>query len=154
MSPTPTRSHSQTGTEYVNDPLSLEVVGTSLNSVAEILGPSDTTENDYYYGLGAAAESGPGGQISYIEADAYGNVTAITDPAGATSSAYLYEPFGSTLQSSSADVGNLTFGGAFGLITEQDDISVVRSRTYSLTLGRFLERDQVGLFGGLGPVRA
>ena len=103
---------------------------------------------NYQYGLGLVSQQAPGGSNSFYDFDLTGNTTAITNSAGATVNTYGYLPFGEKL-SSTGPAGNLfTYSGAEGVLDLGDGFYQTTYRTYSPTLGRFIQPDPSNFAGG------
>ena len=114
---------------------------------------SGTLIANYQYGLQLISRQAPGGSNSFYDFDLTGNTTAITNSAGAIVNTYSYLPFGEKL-SSTGSAGNLfTFSGASGVLDLGDGLYRMVHRTYSPSLGRFLQPDPTGFAGGLNLYR-
>ena len=108
---------------------------------------------NYQYGLQLISRQAPGGSNSFYDFDLTGNTTAITNSAGAIVNTYSYLPFREKL-SSTGSAGNLfTFSGASGVLDLGDGLYRMTHRTYSPSLGRFLQPDPTGFAGGLNLYR-
>ncbi|MBI4356251.1 MAG: hypothetical protein HY597_07405 [Candidatus Omnitrophica bacterium] len=80
-----------------------------------------------------------GGQTYYYFQDGLGSVTELTNAAGEVVESYTYDPYGQPTPAVSA-VGNpYRFTGRW--YDEATGLYHARARTYSPTLGRFLQRD-------------
>ncbi len=83
--------------------------------------------------------------------DQGGNTLALTGGDGAIVAAYAYSPFGRS-GSSGERLGNpFTFCGAFGVISEGEDLYYMKKRFYSAAWGRFVQKDPMGFQGGVNP---
>ncbi|MFQ5691379.1 MAG: RHS repeat-associated core domain-containing protein, partial [Gemmatimonadota bacterium] len=87
---------------------------------------------------------------SYYHRNALGSVMEITDANQAAAVSYRYDPYGKvtitvggTPQSSDPLGQHWTYAGRFH--DEECDLYYYRNRSYSSTLGRFLQRDPIGL---------
>ena len=140
-------SETQNGivSDFVNDPLS--VSGEPLTSVAQVDSASGVAQANYDYGLGLAAIS-TGGTTSYVDTDLTDNVIGLSGPNGQRSASYFYLPFGETIQTSGTASDPLKFAGGLGVVTSGSGLVDMRARFYDPALGRFLQRDPVGISGG------
>jgi RHS repeat-associated protein len=117
-----------------------------------------TVARQYYWGLDIVA--GIGGLLYqkvegspdayyYYHYDGSGNVTAITDADKDVKALYEYDAFGSIISKAGTLANDFTFStqmayGASGW-------SMYMFRSYSSRLGRWTQRDPMGLAGGLNP---
>ena len=96
------------------------------------------------------------GSEAWYHADQQGSVRALTDAGGATLGAYRFDPFGNLVEQSGAPVGPPgTSTGVvqpFGFGSRPFDPNVglydQRARSYSTSIGRFLQRDPGGAVDG------
>jgi len=89
-------------------------------------------------------------QTFFYHSDKTGNIISITDSEGNIVASYSYDPFGLVIGRSDMNItNNFTYGGAFGIIDEGDGLYFMQNRYYDAMTGRFLERDPVGIVGGL-----
>jgi RHS repeat-associated protein len=96
----------------------------------------------------AALGSSEGG-FHFYHFDKTGNTIALTDVNGSISAAYTYEPFGEVSNSSGAIHNPFTYSGALGVMEEEDGIFFMKNRYYDSRRGRFLQKDPIGIAGGL-----
>ncbi|WP_028307955.1 RHS repeat-associated core domain-containing protein [Desulfitibacter alkalitolerans] len=90
------------------------------------------------------------GAVRFYHFDRSGNTTAITDETGKLEAAYVYEPYGSIVQSLDEAFDNtFTFAGAFGVVDEGNGIYFMKNRYYNAQAGRFLQDDPIGVLGGI-----
>jgi RHS repeat-associated protein len=75
--------------------------------------------------------------------DALGSTVATVDETGATSTTFLYEPFGQT----TAVSGSYPFLYT-GRMSAAEGLYYYRARFYSPTMGRFISEDPIGFAGG------
>jgi RHS repeat-associated protein len=127
-------------TDYLLDPFGLgDVVGE--------YSASGDPEARYIHGLGLEAVQRPDGARHYFSYDRMGNTTQLTDDAGTVLNSYEYLPFGETL-SAVEGVGNrYRFGGEYGVMEMGQNAAYMRARAYDLGVGRFAQRDLLGLAG-------
>ena len=85
----------------------------------------------------------------FYHSDNTGNIISITDSEGNIVASYSYDPFGLVIGRSEMNITNdFTYGGAFGIIDEGDGLYFMVNRYYDAMMGRFLQRDPVGIAGG------
>jgi RHS repeat-associated protein len=115
-----------------------------------------------YDGLDTISELTNGAPVSYLRslsidealvrngtehyiADALGSTVALTDPSGATTAQYTYEPFGGTLTTGVPSDNNVQYTGR-----ENDTTGLLyyRARYYHPGLQRFLSEDPIPTVGG------
>ncbi len=81
--------------------------------------------------------------------DITGNVIALTDTGGSVLAAYRYLPFGEVQCTGSPGDNPFTYSGIYGVLDEGEGLYIMRKRFYDATLGKFLQRDPIGISGGL-----
>lgn len=81
--------------------------------------------------------------------DSSGNVATLTDGSGAVVAAYRYLPFGQVQRTDSGLENPFTYSGIFGVLDEGDGIYGMRKRFFDSEGGRFLQRDPIGIAGGV-----
>lgn len=90
----------------------------------------------------------------FYHSDKTGNIICITDSEGNVVASYSYDPFGLVIGRSEMNISNnFTYGGAFGIIDEGNGLYFMVNRYYDAMTGRFLQRDPVGIEGGLNLYR-
>jgi RHS repeat-associated protein len=93
-------------------------------------------------------------QTFFYHSDKTGNILSITDSGGNVVASYSYDPFGLVIGRSGTTVPHdFTYGGAFGIIDEGNGLYFMQNRYYDAVTGRFLQRDPVGIAGGLNLYR-
>ena len=105
---------------------------------------------DYYiYGLGLISRLDAAGNAYYYHYDGLGSTVAVTDAAGLPVNRYSYDPFGNLLASQEAFENPFRYVGGFGVMDERNGLSFMRSRYYEGETGRFINKDPIGIRGGL-----
>ena len=89
------------------------------------------------------------GRSWFYHFDALGSTIAITDGTGRVIAAYAYGPFGEISSRLGALDNPFTYVGAYGVMDDGDGLYYMRHRHYDAALGRFLQRDPMGIDGGL-----
>ena len=102
--------------------------------------------------------SGLGRRI-YVQQDANGNVTALTDASGNALERFEYDPYGTqTVLSSSWGAATDAYGLAYGFQGGRFDSTTglyhFGARDYSPTLGRWVQQDPAGYAGGANLYQA
>ena len=85
------------------------------------------------------------GKVSYFHADGLGSVVAATDTSNAVTSSARYDAWGNTIASS----GSALRYGYTGREPEVAGLIYYRARWYDPSIGRFTQRDPIGLAGGV-----
>jgi RHS repeat-associated protein len=81
----------------------------------------------------------------YSHENSIGSIAALTNPSGSVVERYRYDPFGNTTLPVDGATGNrIRFHGAY--FDDETDFYFMRHRTYSPALGRFLQRDPIGIW--------
>ncbi|WP_037911774.1 Ig-like domain-containing protein, partial [Sulfitobacter mediterraneus] len=125
-------------TEYLVDPFGLgNVIGEYDNG---------TLTGQFWHGHGLA-RSEVGGTQAYVDSDALGSVTALTDASGTAVNDYLYTPFGRTLIEVEGLTNDREFNGTLGVLEDAQDFITMRARSYDAELGRFISEDPLWLNG-------
>ncbi|NCA81452.1 MAG: RHS repeat protein [Opitutae bacterium] len=94
------------------------------------------------------ARSVPNGDTQYYHYSALGHTLALTDGDGSLSGAFSYTPFGMSSQAHQADREWFTLSGSFAVLDLGRGHHLMRNRLYNAALGRFLQRDPLGLAAG------
>jgi RHS repeat-associated protein len=84
---------------------------------------------------------------NYFHQDGLGSVVATTDVSGNLTAAQLYDAWGKPQQS--ASLGNLGQYGYTGREPDETGMMYYRARYYDPSIGRFTQRDPIGLQGGI-----
>ena len=88
------------------------------------------------------------GKTTFFHIDQSGNTVALTDASGEVAGAWAYTPFGEVAASSGLTENAYTFAGAWGVRDEGGGLYFMTNRWYDARVGRFLEKDPIGLLGG------
>ena len=137
------KAQGATVTKYIVDPNS------SLPSVLAEADASGNIHSYYVYGLGLISKI-QGNNAYYYQYDGIGSTVAMTDVTGAIVNQYAYDDFGNLADNSSETIANpFKYVGKFGVATDAPDLLYMRARYYSPSLGRFINKDPIGLSGGL-----
>ena len=130
-------------TRYVIDP---------SGALSKILAETDNDGNItayYVYGLGLISKVTPEGKAYYYHYDGIGSTVAITDSSGNIVNKYAYDAFGSVLKSEEQITNPFKYVGRFGVMDEGNGLLYMRARYYDSAIGRFINKDPIGLVGGL-----
>lgn len=130
-------------TRYVVDP---------SGALSTILAETDTSGKItayYVYGLGLVSKITSEGKAYYYHYDGLGSTIAITDSSGNIVNKYAYDAFGSVLKSEEQISNSFKYVGRFGVMDEGNGLLYMRARYYDPGVGRFINKDPIGLLGGL-----
>jgi len=98
-------------------------------------------------GATKVADIDAAGRSRYYHGDLIGSTRLVTDAAGATTSRVSYKAFGE-VRSSYGDLPAAGYVGTLGVETDATGLLFMRNRYYDPQLGRFIQRDPIGLSGG------
>ena len=90
-------------------------------------------------------------QVRFYHYDQNGNTLALTGGDGEVLAAYAYSPFGRPLMGGDPGGNPFTFCGAYGVTEEAAGLYAMGRRFYAATWGRFLQKDPLGIAGGINP---
>jgi len=130
-------------TQYIVDPS-----GTLSNVLAQT-NASGTITAYYVYGLGLISKITPSGQAYYYHFDGIGSTIAITDVSGNIVNKYAYDAFGKVLDQEEIIPNPFQYVGRFGVMDEGDGLLYMRARYYDYEVGRFINKDPIGLLAGV-----
>lgn len=103
-----------------------------------------------YIGKRLLARRGPSNQTVFYHPDNLGSTLLLTDGFGTVVKSYAYDVWGGiAAQSGSYSNNPFTFIGTLGVQDEGNGLFLMRARHYDAELGRFIERDPVGMAGGI-----
>jgi RHS repeat-associated protein len=152
--------------ETVTSSTSRHVYGSGAETLAEygVSGGTETLQREFVWGTGgfpdpvvmvdltaAGSESAGTPEPFYYLKDALGSVGALTDASGAVVERYAYTPYGETsiYTPDGLTRSETLYGNPFAWTGQRYDsankLYHFWARTYSPELGRFLQRDPVGL---------
>jgi RHS repeat-associated protein len=139
-------SVSQNGqkTQYLVDP-------TGLGSVVGEYDGAGNLIAHYTQGLGLVSQVNASGSAAFYQFDATGNTVQLTGAGGAVLNQYSYLPFGEVLSATGSVSNPFTYVGQFGVMSGNGPLYLMSNRWYDPTQGRFVQRDPIGLAGGLNP---
>ncbi len=126
---------------YLYDPAGLGSVIAECDEAGNVL-------VRYVHGVSLTARISENGVRDYYAFDASGNTRLVLGEEGAVLASYAYSPFGTPLQVEEALDNPFTFGGASGIMKEDNGLYFMRARYLHPDLGRFLSPDPIGLLGG------
>jgi RHS repeat-associated protein len=108
------------------------------------------TVNYIYRGRRIIAAQRPEG-TGFYHYSRNGHTLAVTSPAGEILNAYAYSIHGFLIGKEGQFTNRLTFLGAFGALNLDDNYILTGARVYNVTLGRYLQRDPLGIITGTNP---
>jgi RHS repeat-associated protein len=88
---------------------------------------------------------GPTAQVQYYHQDGLGSVVALSTPAGATEATQRFDAWGNK----TVGAGTIPLYGYTGREPDATGLTYYRARYYDPTVGRFTQRDPIGLSGGI-----
>jgi RHS repeat-associated protein len=88
-----------------------------------------------------------GGVNHFYHQDSLGTVTELTDSTGATAQSYAYDSYGNIVQQTGTVENPYTYAGRE--FDAETGLYYYRARYYDPRIGRFLQKDPIGLRGGL-----
>jgi RHS repeat-associated protein len=106
------------------------------------------TANYIYAGGRLVASGTSAGGYYFYHQDKTGNTLALTNSAGTVAAAYAYSPYGAVLNKSGSATTPFTYVGAYGVMSEGNDLYFMKNRYYDAGTGRFIQRDPIGFAGG------
>jgi len=128
-------------TEYVVDPTS------SIVQVLEERDSAGSLISSYTYGIGRISGVLPGGSEStYYLTDGLGSTRQLVSSSGLASSEYQYDAFG-TVNAGPTSVNEYLFTGE--RVDAETGLVYLRARYYDPETGAFLNKDPLGVSGGL-----
>jgi len=130
-------------TGYINDINRLSPV-----VVAET-DSSGTIVSYYVYGMGLVSKITSDGSAYYYHYDGLGSIVALTDGSQNLVNKYAYDPFGEVLKSTEGTPNPFRYAGRYGVMDEGNGMLYMRARYYDPAIGRFINKDPIGYFGGL-----
>ncbi|MGQ9686792.1 MAG: RHS repeat-associated core domain-containing protein [Thiobacillaceae bacterium] len=101
-----------------------------------------------YRGPFLVARVSASGEVLFYHADQRGSTLALTGADGDIAAAYAYNPWGAVVGRNGAVENPFTFVGTCGVTDEGDGLFFMANRYYHARLGRFIQRDPIGLAGG------
>ncbi|MCJ7622656.1 MAG: hypothetical protein MUO76_04065, partial [Anaerolineaceae bacterium] len=108
------------------------------------------TASYIYRGNLLCARVNASGETHFYHFDKTGSTLALTDENGKVCASYAYEPFGGVISVDGATDGNpFTYVGQYGVMDEGDGLYFMTRRYYDAHTGRFIQKDPIGIRGGL-----
>lgn len=130
-------------TRYVVDP---------RGTLSKVLAETNSTGNItvyYVYGLGLISKVTPSSQAYYYHYDGIGSTIAITDSNGNIVNKYAYDAFGKVVSQTETIPNPFKYVGRFGVMDDGNGLLYMRARYYDPDMGRFVNKDPIGLLGGM-----
>ena len=103
----------------------------------------------YVYGLGLISKITPSNEVYYYHYDGIGSTIGISDQSGSIVNKYAYDAFGKVLNQEETIPNAFKYVGQFGVMDEENGLFYMRARYYDPEVGRFINKDPIGLLGGL-----
>ncbi len=131
-------------TKYIVDP------NRSLPSVLAETNSSGIVSAYYVYGLGLISKTVVGSSTFFYQYDGLGSTVALADKNGTVKNKYAYDDYGNLATNCTEAVANsFKYVGRYGVMTDLPDLLYMRARYYMPSLGRFINKDPIGLAGGM-----
>jgi RHS repeat-associated protein len=135
-------THNGATTQYLIDPSGVGNVEAEFDGSGNLMG-------HYTYGLGLVSQVPSGGSATYYAFDGAGNTAQTTNSSGTATSSCNYLPFGEKMSCSSSTTSNqFTYAGQFGAADDGSGQYNMGQRSYSSTLGRYMQPSQTATGGG------
>jgi RHS repeat-associated protein len=129
-------------TRYVVTPGLLSTILAETTAGGEI--------TDYYvYGFGLISKVTSSGESYYYHYDGIGSTVGMSDFSGNVVNRYAYDAFGKVLNQEETIPNPFKYVGQFGVMDEGNGLLYMRARYYDPEIGRFINKDPIGLLGGL-----
>lgn len=112
-------------------------------------GNGQVTAYYIYRSSSPVAMAKPGGMWYVYHQGRTGNILALTDKSGSMVRAYAYSPFGEVVNEIGSLYNPFTFAGGFGVMDDGNGLFFMKNRHYDAVTGRFLQKDPIGVEGGV-----
>jgi RHS repeat-associated protein len=109
------------------------------------------TKNYIYRGKRLIAEETAQNETRFYHSSRQGHTLAITSTNGEVLNAYTYSATGELIGKIETIANRFTFLGTFGALSLDDKYILTGARVYSTAMGRYLQRDPLGIFTGTNP---
>lgn len=93
------------------------------------------------------------GSLYFYHFNKLGSTVAMTDSSGTVMNAYGYTPYGEVTNKTENVTNPFTFVGGYGVIDEGNGLFFMKNRYYDATTRRFLQKDPIGIAGGINLYR-
>jgi RHS repeat-associated protein len=134
---------SGTTTKYLVDPN-----GFLPQAIAEMDAGGNITSYYVYNRMGLVAKMASQ-SVHFYHYDGIGNTIAMTDASGNMVNKYAYDEFGNLLNSVEAVSNPFLYSGRYGVMDEDNGLLYMRARYYDPVVGRFINKDPIGYWGGI-----
>ena len=128
-------------TEYLVDPLGFgDVVGE--------YGPNGSVIAKYVHGIGLVSRTDSASETAFYDHNSVGSTIGLTGANGRYLNRYSYRPFGQDIYKEEVIANPFEFVGQWGVTEESNGLIYMRERFYDDQIGRFMNPDPIGIFGG------
>jgi len=141
--------------DYRGDLVRKTSVGTTTTSVygtgaAPLAEKNETTGqySDFLKVKGKTFEEITGVTSIFFHCDSLGTVVALSNTSGIVTDVYEEDPFGKALTENGMAVNTYQFVGGYGVREVSSNRNIMGVRIYDAALGRFLQADPIGFWGG------
>lgn len=122
--------------------------GGALSNVLAETNATGSITAYYVYGLGLISKITPASLAYYYHHDGIGSTVAVNDSSGNLVNKYAYDAFGKVLNQEEATPNPFKYVGRFGVMDEENGLLYMRARYYDPEVGRFINKDPIGLLSG------
>jgi RHS repeat-associated protein len=112
-------------------------------------GAYNITSYYVYDGIGLVAKMTPSGTTYFYHYNGSGNTIAMTDASGNMVNKYAYDEFGNLVNVQETVPNPFLFVGQYGVMDDDNGLLHMRARYYDPQVGRFINKDPIGLEGGI-----
>ncbi|MEM9546392.1 MAG: LamG-like jellyroll fold domain-containing protein [Bacteroidota bacterium] len=113
----------------------------SLNRLLEELDSAQSIKSWYIYGNALVNQYSKDGNYYVFHFDHLGNTIAITDKDGQIANKFIYDEYGTLNHSNGNHPSKFLYSGAYGVISDGNDVLYMRSRSYSSKMSQFIQKD-------------
>jgi RHS repeat-associated protein len=133
--------HNGNRTEYLLDPSGLGQVIGEYDGAGQLIA-------HYVHGIGLVSRLDDQGHSAYYYFDGQGSTSELVSKEGAVLNRYTYGVFGEAEDWQETTPNAFCFAGAWGVMHDGTGLDYMRARHYDPRLGRFIQRDPIGIDGG------
>jgi len=87
--------------------------------------------------------------VYYYHYDGIGSTVAMSDSSGNMVNKYSYDEFGNLINAEETITNPFLYVGQYGVMEEENGLLYMRARYYDPEVGRFINKDPIGFWGGI-----